>query len=152
MADGGRRGGSGSSGSATGVPTFSRETADDGHARPAAHRRSAHAARTHHDRSERDQRLNHRQSGALADVPSQRDPRRADARHGARCPRPRGGMLSAWSSSTKSRPGRQLRYTYTPTANPEQLLIDIRFLEHGHEGDEVKLTYERPDAHERTLL
>ena len=48
--------------------------------------------------------------------------------------------------------GRQLRYTFTPAANPTRLLVDIRFLERGHEGDEVKLTYEPPGAHERTLL
>jgi len=48
--------------------------------------------------------------------------------------------------------GRQLRYTYTPKGNPARLLVDIRFLERGHELDDVKLTYETPDAHERTLL
>ena len=41
--------------------------------------------------------------------------------------------------------GRQLRYTYTPTTNPARLLVDIRFLERGREGDGVKLTYEPPD-------
>jgi hypothetical protein len=48
--------------------------------------------------------------------------------------------------------GRQLRYTYTPAANPTRLLVDIRFLERGHEGDEVKLTYEPPGEHDRSLL
>lgn len=48
--------------------------------------------------------------------------------------------------------GRQLRYTFTPKTNPTQLLVDIRFIEHGHEGDEVKLTYEPPGAHERSLM
>lgn len=43
--------------------------------------------------------------------------------------------------------GRQLRYTFTPAANPKRLLVDIRFLERGRDGDEVKLTYEPPDAH-----
>jgi hypothetical protein len=48
--------------------------------------------------------------------------------------------------------GRQLRYTFTPTADPTRLLVDIRFIEHGREGDEVKLTYEPPDAHDRAVL
>jgi hypothetical protein len=48
--------------------------------------------------------------------------------------------------------GRQLRYTYTPSANPARLLVDIRFLERGRDGDEVKLTYERPDEHEREAI
>jgi hypothetical protein len=48
--------------------------------------------------------------------------------------------------------GRQLRYTFTPTTNPTRLLVNIRFLERGRDGDEVKLTYETPDDHERALL
>ena len=48
--------------------------------------------------------------------------------------------------------GRQLRYTYTPTTNPARLLVDIRFLERGREGDEVKLTYEPPGEHDDALL
>jgi hypothetical protein len=48
--------------------------------------------------------------------------------------------------------GRQLRYTYTPSQNPARLLVDIRFLERGQDGDEVKLTYEPPDAHDRAVL
>jgi hypothetical protein len=48
--------------------------------------------------------------------------------------------------------GRQLRYTYTPAANPARLLVNIRFLERGRDGDEVKLTYERPDEHEREAI
>lgn len=48
--------------------------------------------------------------------------------------------------------GRQLRYTYTPSANPRRLLVDIRFIEGGREGDEVKLTYETPDEHDRAVL
>lgn len=48
--------------------------------------------------------------------------------------------------------GRQLRYTFTPAASPTRLLVDIRFLERGHEGDEVKLTYEPPGARERAIL
>src|SRR6478672_9793348 len=38
--------------------------------------------------------------------------------------------------------GRQLRYTYTPLADPTLLRVTIRFIERGREGDEVRLTYE----------
>jgi len=48
--------------------------------------------------------------------------------------------------------GRQLRYTYTPSSSPKRLLVDIRFIEGGREGDEVKLTYETPDEHDRAVL
>ena len=48
--------------------------------------------------------------------------------------------------------GRQLRYTYTPSADATRLQVNIRFLEKGREGDEVRLTYEPPGAHERALL
>ncbi|HEX6464171.1 MAG TPA: hypothetical protein VFZ98_06960 [Vicinamibacterales bacterium] len=48
--------------------------------------------------------------------------------------------------------GRQLRYTYTPSANPPRLLVDIRFIEPGREGDEVQLTYEAPEEHDRAVL
>ena len=48
--------------------------------------------------------------------------------------------------------GRQLRYTYTPAANPTRLQVNIRFLERGREGDEVRLTYEPPGAHERAIV
>jgi hypothetical protein len=48
--------------------------------------------------------------------------------------------------------GRQLRYTLTPTKNPARLLVDIRFIQNGREGDEVKLTYETPDEHDREVL
>ena len=48
--------------------------------------------------------------------------------------------------------GRQLRYTYTPSADPTRLQVNIRFLERGREGDEVRLTYEPPDAHDRAIL
>ena len=41
---------------------------------------------------------------------------------------------------------------YSPTTNPGRLLVDIRFLEHGREGDEVKLTYEPPDEHDHALV
>lgn len=48
--------------------------------------------------------------------------------------------------------GRQLRYTYTPSANPTLLQVKIRFLDRGREGDEVRLTYEPPGEHERAIL
>lgn len=48
--------------------------------------------------------------------------------------------------------GRQLRYTYTASTNPRRLLVDIRFIEGGREGDDVKLTYEPPEEHERAVL
>ena len=48
--------------------------------------------------------------------------------------------------------GRQLRYTFTPSQNPARLLVDIRFIQSGHEGDEVRLTYEPPNEHDREVL
>lgn len=48
--------------------------------------------------------------------------------------------------------GRQLRYTYTASANPKRLVVDIRFIERGREGDEVRLTYEPPDAQNSAIL
>lgn len=48
--------------------------------------------------------------------------------------------------------GRQLRYTYTPSADPALLQVTIRFIERGREGAEVRLTYEPPGEHERAIL
>jgi len=48
--------------------------------------------------------------------------------------------------------GRQIRYTLTPSGRPPRLLVDIRFIQNGREGDEVKLTYETPDEHDREIL
>ncbi|HEY3885850.1 MAG TPA: hypothetical protein VGL62_11615, partial [Vicinamibacterales bacterium] len=48
--------------------------------------------------------------------------------------------------------GRQIRYTYTPSTNPKRLLVDIRFIERKREGDEVRLTYEPPDAQNGAIL
>ena len=48
--------------------------------------------------------------------------------------------------------GRQLRYTLTPAVGPTRLLVSIRFIERGRDGDEVRLTYEPPDAHAREVL
>jgi hypothetical protein len=47
---------------------------------------------------------------------------------------------------------RQVRYTYTPSANPTRLVVDIRFVDRKKEGDEVRLTYEPPDAQNRAIL
>lgn len=41
--------------------------------------------------------------------------------------------------------GRQLRYTYSRTANPPQLVVDVKFVEHGG-GDEVRRIYEPAGA------
>ena len=48
--------------------------------------------------------------------------------------------------------GREIRYTLTPSQNPTRLLVDIRLVQNGREGDEVKLTYETPDEHDRAVL
>jgi len=48
--------------------------------------------------------------------------------------------------------GRQIRYTLTPSQKPARLLVDIRLIQNGREGDEVKLTYETPDEHDREVL
>src|SRR5689334_4505927 len=37
--------------------------------------------------------------------------------------------------------GREVRYTYSRTANPSQLVVDLQFLEHGA-GDKARLVYE----------
>ena len=47
--------------------------------------------------------------------------------------------------------GWQLRYRYTPSADRTHLVVDIRFIQQGREGDQVRLTYESPDAHEHTI-
>ena len=147
----GHRGGSGSSGSATGVPTFSRETADDAtrvqqltaEARtPPAHITIVQKETSVSITDDQGRSRTFHPSGTLDELTLGTVALPTTARWDAV------SLVVLYEVET----GRQLRYTYTPTANPEQLLIDIRFLEHGHEGDEVKLTYERPDAHERTIL
>lgn len=47
---------------------------------------------------------------------------------------------------------RKLRYTFTPSGSPVRLLVDVRFIEQGREGDEVRLTYEPQDAHDKAVL
>lgn len=42
--------------------------------------------------------------------------------------------------------GRQLRYTYWRMQSPEQLIVDVEFVEPKGNGDKVKLVYERPGA------
>jgi hypothetical protein len=44
---------------------------------------------------------------------------------------------------------RQVRYTYTPSASPAQLVVDVQFLEHGS-GDKARLVYEPGIATETT--
>src|SRR3954451_3638109 len=48
--------------------------------------------------------------------------------------------------------GHHLRYTYTSSADPTRLQVNIRLLERGREGDEVRLTYEPPDAHDSAVV
>ena len=122
------------------------------HTRAAAHRRRAHAAVAHHDRPESEQRLYRRRSGPLAHVPPDWQPRGTDDRHGAAADHRALGCGRSLVVLYDVEQGRQLRYTYTPTTNPARLLVDIRFLERGREGDEVKLTYEPPDAHDHALV
>lgn len=45
----------------------------------------------------------------------------------------------------------QVRYRYTPSADRTHLVVDIRFIQQGREGDDVRLTYESPEAHEHTV-
>src|SRR5678815_4450591 len=137
----GRRGGSGSGGAPMGVPAISRESVDD---------------------STRLQQL----TGEARTPPSrltiiQKDTAIAiaDDQGHARTFRPDGHLqeltigtvplptTARWDGASlvvvyEVETGRQLRYTYTPSANPAQLHVNIRFLERGREGDEVRLTYE----------
>jgi hypothetical protein len=146
----GRRGGSGSGGGA-GTPQFSRESADDstrvqqltGEARtPPSHLTIVQKtdsvsiaddqghARTFHP----DGRLDELTIGTVA-LPT--------------TTRWDGGSLVVLYDLGE---GRQVRYTYSPAANPARLLVDIRFIDRGRQGDDVRLTYEPPDAHARDVL
>ena len=46
--------------------------------------------------------------------------------------------------------GRQLRYTYSVTGSPRQLVVDVKFLERG-EGDSVRWIYKEGSAEEPTV-
>ena len=50
----------------------------------------------------------------------------------------------------KVQPGRELRYTYSRTATPVQLVVEVQFLEHG-QGDSVRRVYE-PAAPGESML
>jgi hypothetical protein len=39
-------------------------------------------------------------------------------------------------------PDRQLRYTYSSSANPARLVVDVQFLEHGAAGDKARRVYD----------
>ena len=147
---GGRRGGS-SSGGAMRAPAISRESADDG----TRMEQLTGEARTPPSR--------------LTIIQKDTSVSIADDQGHARTFRP-DGHLEELTIGTVALPttarwdgaglvvvydvetGRQLRYTYTPSADPPRLQVNIRFLERGREGDEVRLTYEPPGAHERAIL
>jgi len=144
---GGRRGGSGG----MGVPQTSRESVDDstrvqqltGEARTPPTRvtivQKADSVAIADDQGH--SRTFH-PNGRLDDLTLGTVPLPTTARWDA------GGLVVVYDVSK----GRQLRYTFTPLTNPARLSVEIKFLERGHEGDVVRLTYERPDAHARAVL
>ena len=149
---GGRsRGGSGSGGGAMGVPPISRTSADD----------STRVQQLTGDARTPPSRLTIIQKDSAIAI--------ADDQGHARTFRPDGHLeeltigtvplltTARWDGASlvvvyEVETGRQLRYTYTPSADPTRLQVNIRFLDRGREGDEVRLTYEPPDAHERAIL
>src|SRR5262245_60240248 len=146
----GRGGGSGS-GSPTGVPQFSRETLEDskrmrqltGEARtPPAHITIVQKDASVSIADDQGHSRTFHPTGTLEMLTLGTVPLPTTARWDD------GSLVVLYDVET----GRQLRYTFTPKANPARLLVDIRFIERGHEGDEVRLTYEPPDAHERPML
>ena len=150
---GGRRrgGGSGTGGSGAGVPSFTRESVDDStrvqQLTAEARTPPEHVTIVQKDASvsiadDQGHARTFHPTGTLEMLTLGTVPLPTTARWDA------GSLVVLYEVET----GRQLRYTYTPKGNPARLLVDIRFLERGHEADEVKLTYETPDAHERTLL
>jgi hypothetical protein len=147
----GRRGGSGSSGGAAGVPPVSRESIDDstrvqqltGEARtPPAQLTIVEKAASVSIADDQGHSRTFHPNGTLEQLTIGTVALPTTARWDA------GSLVVVFDVES----GRQLRYTYTPAANPTRLLVDIRFIERGHEGDHVRLTYETPDAHNRALL
>jgi hypothetical protein len=150
-AGGARRGGSGSGGGATGVPAASRESVDD----------STRVQQLTGDARTPASRLTIIQKDAAISI--------ADDQGHVRTFRP-DGRLEELTIGTVPLPttarwdgpslvvvydvatGRQIRYTYTSLADPTRLQVNIRFLERGREGDEVRLTYEPAGANERAIL
>jgi hypothetical protein len=147
----GRRGGSGSTGGAVGSSQISRESADDstrkqqltGEARtPPSHLTIVQNATSVSIADDQGHSRTFHPDGKLDELTIGTVALPATAHWNA------GSLVVLFEIES----GRQLRYTFTPTANPTRLLVDIRFLERGREGDEVKLTYEPPDEHERAVL
>jgi hypothetical protein len=147
---GGRRGGSGSGGG-VGVPGIVRQSADD----------STRVQQLTGEARTPPSRLTIVQKDAAISI--------ADDQGHARTFRPDGHLeeltigtvalptTARWDGASlvvvyDVETGRQLRYTYTPSADPTRLQVNIRFLERGREGDEVRLTYEPPGEHERAIL
>ena len=136
-----RRGGSGSGGGTMGMPAISRESVDD----------STRVEQLTGDARTPPSRLTIIQKDTTIAI--------ADDQGHVRTFRP-DGHLEALTIGTVPLPttarwdgpslvvvydvatGRQLRYTYTSLADPTRLQVNIRFLERGREGDEVRLTYE----------
>jgi hypothetical protein len=147
----GRRGGSGSGGGAMGVPPISRESADD----------STRVQQLTGEARTPPSRLTIVQKDSAISI--------ADDQGHARTFRPDGRLAeltigtvplpttARWDGTSlvvvyDVESGRQLRYTYTPSADARRLQVNIRFVERGRDGDEVRLTYEPPGEHERALL
>jgi len=146
----GRRGGSGSGGG-TGLPPMSRESADDstrvqqltGEARtPPAQVTIVQKADSISIADDQGHSRTFHPNGRLDDLTLGTVALPTTARWDA------GSLVVLYDVSS----GRQLRYTFAPLTNPARLSVEIRFLERGREGDVVKLTYERPDAHARAIL
>ena len=147
----GGRGGSGSGGGAMGVPAISRESVDD----------STRVEQLTGDARTPPSRLTIIQKDTAIAI--------ADDQGHVRTFRPDGHLeeltigtvplptTARWDGASlvvvyDVETGRQLRYTYTSSADPTRLQVNIRFLERGREGDEVRLTYEPPGAHERAIV
>jgi hypothetical protein len=147
----GRGGGSGSGGGAKGPPPISRESADD----------STRLQQLTGEARTPPSRLTIIQKDTAISI--------ADDQGHARTFRPDGHLeeltigtvalptTARWDGASlvvvyDVETGRQLRYTYTPSADAARLQVNIRFLEKGREGDEVRLTYEPPGARERAIL